>query len=206
MLALAAGPALAAEPLLWFDAGRPTPRRAKPRTSWPPPPTRAWTRRTTRPPRSAAADEALQGPALPEAEQAQLDSALTAALQRYLTDRHSGRVDPRQIHAKFDVPRHDAARHRRFPARGGGRAPRGRGASGEAEPRLPMYASLRQALARYRALADHPAWQAPLPPLPGRKLVPGQAWAGLPLLARRLEAVGDLPAGTPVPERFDGRW
>jgi murein L,D-transpeptidase YcbB/YkuD len=40
--------------------------------------------------------------------------------------------------------------------------------------------------------------------LPGRKLVSGRAWAGLPLLARRLEALGDLPAGTAVSGRFEG--
>jgi L,D-transpeptidase YcbB len=202
MLALT-GPALAAEPLLWFDAGRPIPEASEAANIL-----------------ASAADEgldpqdyqaatlgqrlgkALQDPALPEAEQARLDSALTAALQRYLTDRHSGRVDPRQVHVKFDMqprmPIDSAAFLREAVA-----AHRLVDAFREAEPRLPMYANLREALARYRALAGHPAWQAPLPPLPARKLVPGQAWAGLPLLARRLEAVDDLPAGMPVPGRLD---
>jgi murein L,D-transpeptidase YcbB/YkuD len=73
----------------------------------------------------------------------------------------------------------------------------------QAEPRLPMYASLVQALARYRALADHPAWDAPLPALPARKLVAGQAYAGVALLAQRLEAVGDLPADARLTGNFD---
>ena len=147
--------------------------------------------------------QALQGPPPGAAEQAQLDSQLTAAVALYLADLQDGRVDPRLIHANFEVPRHvpldtdaflrDAVRRHRV-----GDALR------EAEPRLPMYASLRAMLARYRLLADHPAWQAALPSLPGRKLAPGQTYAGLPLLARRLEALGDLPAGTALPERFQG--
>ena len=73
-----------------------------------------------------------------------------------------------------------------------------------AVPALPQYARLREALARYRGLAGHPAWSAPWPtlPLPAkarlRALSPGQAWEGLPLLAARLTALGDLaePVGT----------
>ena len=70
-------------------------------------------------------------------------------------------------------------------------------AARELAPRLPLYERLREALARYRGLADHPAWQQPLPPLPGAgraggKLEPGQAYAGLALLAQRLQALDDL--------------
>ena len=45
----------------------------------------------------------------------------------------------------------------------------------------------------YSSLADHPAWRAPLPALPGGKLQAGQRWAGLATLAERLQALGDLP-------------
>lgn len=72
-----------------------------------------------------------------------------------------------------------------------------------AEARLPMEAPLQQALSRYRSLASHPAWADELS-LPGRKLAPGQPYAGLPVLAQRLEALGDLPAGTALPQRFEG--
>ena len=145
---------------------------------------------------------AQQGPVLPDATQAQLDAALSAALQRYLTDLRSGRIDPRQIHAHFDLPRRAAldesalrqalAQHRlsEFAQRVGAE--------------LPMYANLRQALARYRTLATHPAWQSALPALPGRKLVAGQAYAGLPLLVQRLQALGDLPSATEAPARLEG--
>ena len=67
-----------------------------------------------------------------------------------------------------------------------------------------MAAPLRQALAQYRALIHHPAWQSPLAPLPGRKLEAGQDYAGLPLLTERLQALGDLATGTPVPARLEG--
>ena len=204
LLAVAVGPALAADALLWFDAGRPTTEARHAVDAL-----------------QAAADQglapsdydaaalgrkltqALQGPALAEGEQANLDAALTAALQRYLEDLRNGRVDPGQIHADFEVQRHaplDTVALLREAVAGRRVAE----ALREAEPRLPMYANLRTALSRYRALANHQAWDAALPPLPGRKLVSGWAWAGLPLLARRLEALGDLPAGTAVSGRFEG--
>jgi L,D-transpeptidase YcbB len=202
--AAVAGPASGADTLLWFDAVRPKVEAMQAIEIL-----------------GSAADQGLdphdyhaamlgrqlaqasQGPPLTEAARAQLDTALTAALQRYLEDLSNGRVDPRRIHAHFDVQRHppiDAAAYLREAVAGGRLAQ----ALREAEPRVPMYGALRQALFRYRALAGNAAWEAALPPLPGRKLVPGQEWAGLPVLARRLAVLGDLPAGTPVPVRFDG--
>jgi murein L,D-transpeptidase YcbB/YkuD len=63
----------------------------------------------------------------------------------------------------------------------------------DAAPTLPLYGQLRDALARYSALGDHPAWQQPLPAPPRGKLEPGQPYAGLAVLADRLRALGDLP-------------
>lgn len=75
----------------------------------------------------------------------------------------------------------------------------------------PLIDGLEAALPHYRALAANPAvqaaWSEPLPPLdkPGaRKLEPGKPWAGLALLVRRLVALGELPAGASVPERYEG--
>lgn len=144
---------------------------------------------------------AAQGPAPDEAEQRIVAAALTAALQRYLTDLHRGRVDPRQLHATLDVPRRpEADTDRLRDALAAARLPQ---MLAEAAPRLPMYEGLRQALARYRTLVGHPAWQRPLPPLPGRKVLPGQAYAGLALVAQRLGALGDLAPGGAAPERSD---
>jgi len=205
-LALLAAPPLWADtPLLWFDADRPTAQAQQAVKIL------AAAGEDGLEPRDYQAAalgrgvaRALREPPLTEAAQAQLDTALTTALQRFLADRQAGRVDPRQIHARFAVQRpapldtatlvHTAVTDQRLAE-----------AVREAVPRLPMYAGLRRALARYRTLADHPAWQAAPPALPpGRKLREGQAWAGLPVLAQRLAALGDLPADTPVPPRLEG--
>lgn len=200
------GWAAAAEELLWFAAGRPSPQA----------------RQAIAILQAAAADgldpadyqAELLSQALAQAEQPseapasgpalrQLDQALSQAMQRYLSDLHRGRVDPRRIHADFSVAapgRIDPPAYLRAALAAGRLAEAVR----EAAPALPQYARLRAALARYRPLADHPAWQATLPPLPGRALRTGQGWAGLPLLAQRLGALGDLPAGTPLPERHEG--
>lgn len=137
-----------------------------------------------------------------EDEQHRLGAALTAALRRYLADLQGGRIDPRELHPQLELPRRTPGNHLALlgEAIAGRRLPQ---ALRDAVPRLPMYDGLRAALARYRALAGHPAWQTGMPPLPGRKLVPGRAYAGLALLARRLEVLGDLPAGEAVPDRFD---
>lgn len=66
-------------------------------------------------------------------------------------------------------------------------------------------AELREALARYRELGGNPAWQKPLPPIPDSKLTPGQPYAGIALLVQRLALLGDLPAGTTSPPRYDGK-
>ncbi len=135
--------------------------------------------------------------------------ALGAAMQQYLHDLAFGRVDPRRIHQRFSVaPRQgfDAAQ-----ALAAGVA-RGRldEAVRAAVPPLPFYGQLQQVLAGLQALASHPAWSRPLPGLPrpagSRKprLDPGAAWAGIPLLAERLQALGDLPAGAPVPTQLEG--
>jgi L,D-transpeptidase YcbB len=156
-----------------------------------------------------ALTRAADGPPRPASEIERIDQGLTAAMQRYLSDLHSGRVDPRQVHQHFSPPRRDdfdaaaylqtALAAQRLPA-----------AARDAAPRLPLYAQLQQALARYRLLAEHPAWQQALPPLPiqpgakAGKLVAGQAYAGLALLTQRLAALGDLAPDVPVPARFEG--
>jgi L,D-transpeptidase YcbB len=194
------GSPVAAQPLPWFEAGR-APADARQAVD-----VLAAAADQGLDPRdydAAALAQALDRATNDPAEQIRVGAALTAALQRYVMDLQSGRIDPRRVHAKFDVPsrpptdtaaflRDALAQHRVAPA------------LREAEPRLPMYAGLRQALARYRALAGHAAWNESLPPLPGRKLSPGQAYAGTRVMAQRLQALGDLPAGAAVPERFDG--
>lgn len=150
-----------------------------------------------------AFDRARAGPGLDALAAAELETALTAAMQLYLSDLHIGRVDPRRVHAKFRPPSapgldiaallRTAVEENRLPQ-----------AIAQAVPQIPLYDELLQALERYRLLAGHPAWLTPLPALPGNKLDVGQTYAGLDVLAERLAALGDLPIGMPAPLRYEG--
>lgn len=141
---------------------------------------------------------AISGTVMPADVMVQLDMALTTSMQRYLLDLHRGRLDASQIQRYFKLPRLDyfdapaylveAVANARLPE-----------AVRLAAPRLAQYDLLRTALARYRALLGHPAWQIPLVPLPEKKLEPGQAYAGMDILTRRLIALGDLPPQALMP-------
>ena len=145
---------------------------------------------------------AAQGAALDAHAADQLDNALTAALHRYLGDLHSGRVDPQQVHADFTVATPARIDPESF-LTAALDSPQPADALRAAAPHIPLYASLRAALAQYRRLADHPAWAAPLPALPQRNLERGQAWTGLAPLAQRLAALGDLSENTQPPATYD---
>lgn len=152
---------------------------------------------------SHALAQASAGPALTPARQAQLDTALTQAMQHYLNDLTQGRVRPTQIESRFAPSAADALEiatelqqavlAKRLPTW-----------VEQLATSQPMASELRQALSQYRALAQHPAWQSALPALPGRKLEAGQRYAGLPQLAQRLQALGDLPPATVLPPTFEG--
>ncbi|CAL95616.1 L,D-transpeptidase family protein [Azoarcus olearius] len=139
--------------------------------------------------------------------QAAFDAALSAAMARYLGDVHRGRIDPRSVHAAYAGPAPEA-----FDADAYLRAAlaedRVEEAARAAVPPLPLYGALRTALAHYRTLAAgadaQAAWSLPLPLPPRRKLEPGQPYAGLALLARRLTLLGDLVADVPLPPRYEG--
>ena len=107
-------------------------------------------------------------------EVARLEQALSRAMERYLSDLHRGRVDPRTIHHDFSPPERpafDAAAYLQAALATGRLAQ----AAQEAAPRLPQYEHLRAALAHYRAQAGNPVWRQPLPAPPGGKVAPGQA-------------------------------
>ncbi len=145
--------------------------------------------------------------ALDAAGQRALEAALTRAMTRYLADLHGGRVDLRVIQPgqRFERDNGFAPAEVLQAALAAGRLPE---AVREAAPAQPDYPGLRRALGWYRELAEDPLrgglWQTPLAPLPGRKLEPGQAWAGVGDLARRLVALGDLPATARLASRYEG--
>lgn len=139
----------------------------------------------------------------PDAQASALAQRLDTAFRRYLSDLNRGRVDPRTVHLNFRPPRRPAldvdTLLREALATG-----RLADAIAQATPSLPAYARLREALARYRALAGHAAWARPLPPLPRPgKLAPDGAWDGLRLLATRLQVLGDLPANATAAATYD---
>ncbi|WP_246167789.1 L,D-transpeptidase family protein [Propionivibrio limicola] len=207
-MALGAGASAADEPL-WFDGGRPHQQ--------------AWLAVKTL--QSAAQDglkaenyhaELLgrtlaatnEGVVLPAETISRLDDALTEAMQRYLSDLHSGQIDPRQIEENFVVRPIDAFNPAAYlrAAVAEGRLP---DAAARAAPALPLYDRLRRALAHYGALAVDPAteaaWLAPLPAIAGGKLEPRQPYAGLDLLTQRLSVVGDLADWNgKTPPRYEG--
>ena len=142
-------------------------------------------------------------PAQDAARVRRVDRALTLAMERYLTDLHSGRIDPREIHENFDGSnsrRYDA----RLILRDALAQDRLAQAVSEAAPGFALYPALRKALAQYVSLEGDSAWQTPLPPLPSRKLEPGQPYAGLTQLAERLVRLGDMPAGNPGANQYAG--
>ena len=129
---------------------------------------------------------------------------LHRAVRLYLSDLHTGRLDPQQLGMRYD-PAHRSdfdADALLLAALADERLPE---AMRSAAPAWPQYDALRQTLARYRRLVDDPAWQKNLPPIPGGSLSPGQQYAGLALLQQRLLLLGDLePTTNRVPERYQG--
>jgi murein L,D-transpeptidase YcbB/YkuD len=140
--------------------------------------------------------------ALPASERAALDRAIIAGLRRFLDDLNRGRIAPAEIGEDFAAAAPSVAIDdlvRQAIADGQPRV-----AVAAARPPLSEYAELRQALARYREIAADPLWQKPLPPLPGRKLEPGEDWAGTGPLAARLALLGDLAPGAAATARYEG--
>jgi murein L,D-transpeptidase YcbB/YkuD len=115
------------------------------------------------------------------------DMALTVGLLRHLSDVHIGRVNPRNISVginvqpkKLDLARvvRDAVTEHRVAS-----------IVRDIEPRFAQYRSLLGAYARYRALAD-----SQLPAVNSARTVkPGEPFADVAALRRRLVAFGDLP-------------
>ncbi|HET7291569.1 MAG TPA: L,D-transpeptidase family protein [Vicinamibacteria bacterium] len=134
-------------------------------------------------------------------ERALFDLALSASVLRAIDAVHRGRVHPRTVDWGYDVkPRTlDRAALLRE-ARDGLRIP---ALLDGLEPSYPHYVRNRRVLAHYRALAAA-GEPEPVPALARdrRKVEPGQPWAGVPPLAKRLRLLGDLqedplPASAP---------
>jgi L,D-transpeptidase YcbB len=128
---------------------------------------------------------------------ARADVAASAAMLRYLRDVHMGRVDPRAIGFRLDVPRdqhdfvtllRDAIREQRIVSLSSG-----------LRPPLAQYRLLRTMLPRYRALAADRSMREVQPV--SRPIHPGDLYRDIDTLRSALIAFGDVtsdvPAGLP---------
>lgn len=128
-----------------------------------------------------------------ETEWAEVDAALACTTLSFVSHLHAGRVDPRP--AGFDlaaiitsaVPADILEELATHPDPSAVLAP--------IEPQFVHYRLLKEALARYRVLAQDPSLTT-LPPRPPATLSQGQIYAGMPALRRLLIALSDLPASS----------
>ena len=173
----------------------------------PPPRWRPWSRRkrgasrpsSTTPPCSSSASRTHAAASSPENEQRLFDLGLTVGMLRFLADVHRGRVDPRDVGFDYDPHRDEGdafAAAARDPGHG----------THDGDPRAARATlpGLRPAPRRSPPLRG--PGQGPLPRARprGQEALPGDAYPGLPALATRLEAFGDLPPGQRLPERYEG--
>ena len=200
-----ATPAGAANSLLWFSDGRPTPAAHKAVNLLASAATDGLDANDYGGELLRIAVENASGGAVPSNDGIiELDRALTDATRRYLADLHGGRIDPPQLEENYsgvygpgfdpDTLLISAIADNRLPE-----------AVRSAQPPLAQYHELREVLARYRLLAGNPAWLKALPAPADGKLQPGQTYPGIQVLSQRLKVLGDLPANGVPPARYEGR-
>ncbi len=145
---------------------------------------------------------ARRRPVATEPQRSQLDNALTQAVQRYMSDLSHGRIVPGRIGERFAPTRRSAtdidARLQSALAGIGVEA-----LARQLAQQTPMAQQLTEALQFYQGLGQHHAWATPLPAPSGGKLLAGQSYAGLDMLTRRLQTLGDLDPAMPAPSVID---
>ena len=148
--------------------------------------------------------QVLQDSAVPDTVAAvAFGQSLTAAMTRFLNDLALGRVTAREVYHQFDgaAPRvYDAGLELQSALDAGTLEQ----AVEQARPTFPLYPALRRALAQYRELAAHGAWQTELPMPAGKKLEEGQPYPALGILRQRLVVLGDLPDTAIAGGVYDG--
>ncbi len=126
---------------------------------------------------------------------AAFDAGMSLAMLRYFRQVHLGRVDAQSAGFNLIAPPepHDfgvllaaALAHHQLTA-----------AAADLEPPLAQYHQLRRALTMYRSIAADSS--IPQVPAPAHTVHPGDPYAGVRALYRRLVAVGDLPPDSPPP-------
>lgn len=134
---------------------------------------------------------ARAGAPLDATSAAALDLDVDSAVRRFVTHLHRGRFTPRSVGYDLDMAHGD------FDADAATRILAASAKPVEAlakfEPEFHHYRLLIAALRHYRALLAAPQ-PAPLPPLGGPTIKPGQPYAGMHELRARLAQLGDLEA------------
>ncbi len=138
------------------------------------------------------ADQARKGGPGHEQRLASFDLRLTLAALQFVSDLHFGRVSPEA--AGFQLPEVREPFDLRQALLSLAGAADMAGAVAAVEPVFYHYKLLKEALGRYRHLAQEGPY-LPLPPV-AKTLKPGDSYAGAATLRHRLEVMGDMPAGT----------
>lgn len=131
-----------------------------------------------------------------EADAVKFDLALTVCAMRYVSDLHIGKVNPKLLAFVLDdeSEKYDLAEFLKDHVVNAGDVD---GALTNVEPPYPGYRRTIDALQTYMELEKKDDGE-PLPLL-RKTIVPGDAYPGIPRLARLLRLVGDLPAEANVP-------
>jgi len=130
-----------------------------------------------------------------ESDAVKFDLALTVCAMRYISDLHSGRVNPKRV-AFFlngEYKKYDLAEFLRDHV---ANAADVSSALAQVEPQYPGYRRTIQALQRYIEFAKEDDGEQ-LPSVK-KSIVPGQFYSGVPRVARFLRWVGDLPPNVNV--------
>ncbi len=132
-----------------------------------------------------------------ESDAVQFDLALTVSLMRYISDLHTGRVDPHVfgIEANISQRKYNLAQ---FLEQDVVHSPDVAASLAPVEPQYPGYRRTIDALQTYRQLAAEKDTGQPLPAVK-TGVAPGQTYAGVSRLARFLHLVGDLPENVQIP-------
>lgn len=139
----------------------------------------------------------MQSGSATESERLRFDVAVTVAATRYISDLHLGKVDPQSLHKDFDPERehHDPGSFLRKNVIG---ATSTKDALVQVECPYSGYQRELAALQKYLQMEKDEV-QDPLPQVQ-KALAPGQDYAGLPKLVRRLQFLGDLPPSVSAQE------
>ena len=128
-----------------------------------------------------------------EADAEQFDMALTVCLMRYISDLHIGKVNPKHFDFGLDVEakKYDLPQFVKEHVVGADRVDV---ALAQIEPPYPGYRRTIQALNSYLEFSKEQNGEPLQLPAGKKTIAPGDSYAGVPELSRRLRQQGDLPA------------